>query len=84
MAAEPIPMRREQAAKAVAEEIAGALQVKIAQWQTERSKIEAAMQREDRKRQRFELLGELIAAAETEIASAMSKITSEIVVGDSK
>lgn len=86
MSAEPSPMRREQAAKVVAEEIAGALQLRVAQWQTERSKIEAMMQREDRKRARFELLGELISAAEAEIATAMARAMPrlEVDAGESK
>ncbi len=63
-----------KAAQVVAEEITAALQSRIVQWQAERAKIEAVIQREDRKRQRYDLLGELIVAAEAEIEKAMKKV----------
>ncbi|HYC01614.1 MAG TPA: hypothetical protein VEC57_20960 [Candidatus Limnocylindrales bacterium] len=70
MAANPA---RERARQHVSEEIVSGLQERIAQWQQERSRIEAVIQREDRKRDRYELLAELIAAAEAEIAAATQR-----------
>lgn len=66
-------MPRPNATQVVAEEIASSLQERIAQWQTERSKIEASMARESRKAQRYELLGELIDEAQREITKAMER-----------
>jgi hypothetical protein len=64
---------RERARQHVSEEIVSGLQARIAQWQQERSRIEAVIQREDRKRDRYDLLAELITAAEAEIAAATQR-----------
>lgn len=62
-----------RATRQVAEEIVSALQERIVGWNAERAKLEARVTRQQRVQQRYDALGELIAAAQAEIAAAEAK-----------
>lgn len=62
-----------RADRQIASEIVAALQERIAGWTAERAKLEGRVTRQQRMQQRYDALGELIAAAQTQIASAQAK-----------
>jgi hypothetical protein len=72
-----------RAEQQVAKEIVEALQARIAGWQAELQKIEVLRARQDRKVARYQVLTDLIAAAQAEIATASSKLPVErVTAGD--
>jgi len=64
-----------RAEQQVAKEIVDALQARIAGWQAEMQQIEVLRARQDRKVERYQVLTDLIAAAQAEIVVASSKIS---------
>lgn len=66
-----------RAEQQVAREIVDALQSRIAEWEAERVKIEVLRSKQDRKEERYQILGELIAEASKEIQSAAAKLPKE-------
>lgn len=63
-----------RAEQQVAEEIIEALQSRIAEWDAERGRIEVLRSKQDRKEERYQILGELIAAAQKEISTASKRV----------
>lgn len=68
-----------RARKQVFQEIVDALQGRIAQWQAERARIDIMRARQDRKVERYQILADLIAEAEAEIARASARISTEAI-----
>lgn len=62
-----------RATRQVSDEIVAALQERIAGWTAERAKLESRVTRQQRVQQRYDALGELIAAAQAEISAAEAK-----------
>ncbi len=61
----------------VAKEIVAALESRIQEWIAERERIEVMRSKQDRKEERYNILGELIAEAEKEISTATARIPSQ-------
>lgn len=74
----------------VAQEIVDALGLRVAEWERERSAIEVMRSKQDRKEQRYELLGQFIAAARSQIDSSSAQLApvltsdADVISGESK